>query len=156
MIERRFVTADPAKCTGCSICELVCSLEKENVFDPKYSRIKATRLYGITNLAIACRMCEDAPCVRACPTKALTQNQESGVVLVDEEKCNACGWCLLACEYGAIAMHPDKKSVLICDLCEGEPKCLEWCPEDALDLLTETEVNHMFRLVTAEKLVLNI
>lgn len=59
---------------------------------------------------------------------------------------------LLACEYGAIAIHPDKKSILICDLCEGEPKCLEWCPENALDLLTKTELNHMLSLLPPKNL----
>jgi len=37
--ERKFVAADFEKCTGCGVCELVCALEREKVFDPQLSRI---------------------------------------------------------------------------------------------------------------------
>ena len=36
-------------------------------------------------------------------------------------------------------MHPDKNSVLVCDICDGEPKCIEFCPEEALELVTGDE-----------------
>ena len=151
--ERKFVAADPEKCTGCSICELICSLEKEKVFSPHYSRIKAVRLHGILNVVIACRFCEDAKCVKACPREALTQSEETGIISVDNEKCNACGWCIEACDYGAITVHPDETTVLICDLCNGEPKCIEWCPEEALSLVTEEELNKIMQAATLRKVL---
>jgi Fe-S-cluster-containing hydrogenase component 2 len=77
--------------------------------------------------------------VLACPRKALTQSEENGVILVNEELCDGCGWCVTSCKIGAIALDP-KHAVRICDLCsdrEGGPACIEWCPEDALELTTE-------------------
>jgi len=150
--QRRFVAADPNKCTACGVCQLVCALEKENAFDPNLSRIKMMNLHQILSTAVSCRLCEDAPCVEACPRDALRQG-ENGVVKVEEEKCNGCGWCIEACEYGAVTLHPEKRVAMICDLCDGEPKCVEWCPERALDLMTEQELSRLIQAAMVNKLL---
>jgi TPP-dependent indolepyruvate ferredoxin oxidoreductase alpha subunit len=134
----QFVNCEPEKCVGCLVCEYACSMEKENVFNPLKSRIRALRLDPLSNAAIACRACKDAPCVAACPENALTQSVETGVVMVDEDKCNGCGWCIEACEYGAITLHPNNQKVIVCDMCDGEPECVLWCPEGALGLSGKT------------------
>jgi Fe-S-cluster-containing hydrogenase component 2 len=135
---RKFVAVDPSKCTGCGICEYVCTLEKSELLrNPLRSRIRIIHLAPLLNAAMTCRFCKDAPCIRACPEKALTQSETSGVIIVDERKCNACDWCIQACPYGGIALHPDKRIVVACDLCGGEPKCVEFCPEEALELVSD-------------------
>lgn len=154
---QKFVTADPSKCTGCSLCEYVCALEKNEAFpNPLRSRIRIIRMTPAFNIAMACRFCKDAPCVKACPRKALTQSEEDGVILVEDAKCDRCGWCIQACPYGGIALHPNKNSVLVCDLCEGQPRCVEFCPEEALELVTGGEAASK-KLVTAlERIPLEI
>lgn len=104
------------------------------------------------NLAVACRHCEDASCVAACPRDALEQSEEKGVIMVDEEKCTGCGWCDEACDYGAIQLHPERKVVYVCDLCEGEPKCVEWCPEEALDFTTKDVLSQKAGITAIKKL----
>ncbi|MFO7836382.1 MAG: 4Fe-4S dicluster domain-containing protein [Promethearchaeia archaeon] len=131
----KFVGCDPDLCTGCTVCEYVCSLEKEGVFNPLRSRIRAVRVYPSGNLSITCMMCEDAPCVIACPRDALQQSEEDGHIIVDEDKCNGCGWCVEACDFGAITINPDGIAIA-CDLCDGEPECIEACPVEALSLQT--------------------
>ncbi len=148
---KKFVAADPDKCVGCQICEYVCAFEKDKVFNPLKSRIRVVRLYP-ANLSIACRLCEDAPCVKACPRKALEQSTETGVILIDEKKCDGCGWCIEACEFGAITLHPGKKVVVACDLCNGEPKCVKWCPEEALELTTTDALAQKARVAATKKL----
>jgi Fe-S-cluster-containing hydrogenase component 2 len=146
---RKFVAANPSKCTGCSLCEYVCALEKkESFWSPLRSRIRIVRLTPAFNIAMTCRFCEDSPCVKACPRDALTQSEENGVIVVNEARCDGCGWCVQACPYGGIAVHPDKPSVLVCDLCNGEPKCIEFCPEEALELVSGDE-EAMKKLLTA-------
>lgn len=130
----QFVYCDPKKCNGCVVCEYVCSMEKENTFNPVKSRIRAVRLDTISNIAMTCRNCDDAPCVAACPKDALRQSPEDKTIVIDEAKCNACGWCIQACEYGAITLHPETNKVIICDKCGGDPVCVQWCPESALSL----------------------
>lgn len=138
--DRKFIAVEPSKCTGCSLCEYVCALEKkEAVWNPLRSRIRVIRVTPAFNLAMTCRFCEDAPCIKACPRDALTQSEENGVIKVNEVKCDGCGWCVQACPYGGIAVHPDKRSVLVCDLCDGKPQCIEFCPEEALGLVTSDE-----------------
>jgi len=134
----QFVFCNPKKCNGCVVCEYACSMEKEETFNPIKSRIRAVRLDTISNIAMTCRTCIDAPCVAACPNDALTQSTEDKTILVDERKCKGCGWCIQACEYGAINLHPGTKKAVVCDMCNGEPVCVTWCPESALSLKGKT------------------
>ncbi len=134
----QFVNCNSEKCVGCDICEYICSMEKEKTFNPVKSRIRTVRLNPVSNMALTCRVCKDAPCVTACPKDALQQSTETGIVTVDEEKCDGCGWCIETCEYGAITIHPSKRKVVICDTCNGDPQCVQWCPERALTLKGKT------------------
>lgn len=151
-----FVTADPDKCVGCRICEYVCSFEKDKVFNPLRSRIRVIRIYPNINLSITCRLCEDAPCVKACPRDALAQSKETGLIMVDEDACNGCGWCIEACDFGALTLDPDKKIVMVCDLCSSrpdkKPQCIEWCPEEALSLTNRDILAQRARLDITQKL----
>jgi carbon-monoxide dehydrogenase iron sulfur subunit len=149
---RRFVTADPQKCVGCEVCEYVCAMTKENTFNPMKSRIRVVRLNPLINLSLACRLCEDPPCVAACPRDALTQSEETGIIQVDEDRCNGCGWCIEACDYGAVTLHPENKVVFICDLCDGDPECVKWCPEEALDFVTADILAQKARITAVKKL----
>jgi carbon-monoxide dehydrogenase iron sulfur subunit len=148
----KFVSGDPSKCVGCCVCEYVCSMEHEKTYNPIKSRIRVVRLNPFVNMAIACRLCEDPQCVIACPREALSQSEETGVIMVDEEMCNGCAWCVEACDFGAIQLHPESRVAFVCDLCEGEPKCVEWCPEEALDFITEDVLAQKARISATKKL----
>jgi TPP-dependent indolepyruvate ferredoxin oxidoreductase alpha subunit len=130
----QYVSCDNTKCVGCDICELACSWEKERVFNPKKSRIRAVRLNQLYNMAIACRICIDAPCVSACQRDALSFSKENRTIEVDVDKCDGCGWCIGSCQYGAVTLHPTTRKAIICDTCNGDPECIDACPESALSL----------------------
>ena len=156
MVKHEFVTVITDKCVGCRICEYMCSLQKDKVFNPTRSRIRVVRIYPTTNASLTCRLCEDAPCVIACPRKALTQSEETGVILVEDDLCNGCGWCFEACDFGAITLDPEKKVVRICDLCidrEAGPMCVEWCPEEALELTTKDILSQKARIDSIQRLI---
>ncbi|MCW4020329.1 MAG: 4Fe-4S dicluster domain-containing protein [Candidatus Bathyarchaeota archaeon] len=149
---RQFASVNPSKCTGCGICEYVCALEKEGFLrNPLRSRIRVIRLNSFFNTTMTCRFCEDAPCANACPCRALKQSERGGVLIIDEDRCNACGWCVQACSYGGISLHPQKK-VVACDLCGGESKCVEFRPEEALELATEDAAPQKMWVSAIEKL----
>jgi carbon-monoxide dehydrogenase iron sulfur subunit len=148
----QFVSGDPSKCVGCCVCEYVCSMEHEKAYNPTKSRIRVVRLNPFVNVAIACRLCEDPQCVIACPREALLQSEETGVIMVDEKMCNGCAWCVEACDFGAIQLHQESRVAFVCDLCDGEPQCVEWCPEEALDFITEDVLAQKARISATKKL----
>ena len=155
MPRHKFVNIQMDKCVGCRVCEYVCSLEKNKMFNPTRSRIRVIRIYPNTNAAINCRLCEDPSCVAACPRKALTQSAENGVILVNDELCNGCGWCINACDFGAIQLERENV-VRMCDLCatrEEGPSCIEWCPERALEFTTTDILAQKARIGTVKRLL---
>ncbi|MGD6806802.1 MAG: thiamine pyrophosphate-dependent enzyme [Candidatus Bathyarchaeia archaeon] len=127
------------KCVGCDICEYTCAFEKEGVFNPLKSRIRTVRVNQIHNSAVTCKACLNAPCVAACPEEALHQSKQTGTVTVDEAKCKGCNWCVEACPYGALSLHPNTHKPLICDACGGNPQCIPACPESALSLTPKSD-----------------
>ena len=125
------------KCVGCSACRIACQMK--NHLDPeesfiKYHEIETGEYPNVYNEIVPtqCMHCEDAPCAAVCPTHA-TYITDSGVVLVDEEKCIGCKYCMMACPYGVRDWNKASKTVEKCTLCEqkvaqGElPQCVAQC-----------------------------
>ncbi len=138
--QRKFVSVDPGKCIGCGICEYACTVEKgEGIWNPMRSRIRVVRMAPVFNFALTCRGCQDARCVKACPERALSQSETTGLLLIDDSKCKGCDWCVQACEHGGITIHSETGKAIACNLCEGEPKCVEACPEEALEIVDSDE-----------------
>lgn len=123
--------ADPQKCTGCNRCSYVCSAVKTGVFMPGKARIQINnfshRGFSVPSI---CFQCPSAPCHSACPTGAISRN-ENDVVVVDANLCISCGQCVAACPYGMIDFGEQGKSVK-CDLCGGDPACVRECYPGAL------------------------
>ncbi|MCL2172603.1 MAG: 4Fe-4S dicluster domain-containing protein [Candidatus Bathyarchaeota archaeon] len=140
--DRKIIVSDPEKCSGCRLCEYVCSMVNEKIFNPHKSRIRVISLGPLANMAVSCRKCEDPLCVASCPKNALSQEENTGIIRVNEHACTGCGWCIGACSFGAINLHPDKKIAYTCnsctntDNCDNEPQCVQWCTENALQYVT--------------------
>jgi len=135
----KVLLVDMDKCTGCKQCSLACSLTKEDLFDPKRGRIKILKKEDIAlGIPLLCEQCDTYPCVNACPEGALTRNETTGIITVNEETCTECGTCVDACTYHAIRLHPETGKALICDLCGGDtPECVAFCPTQCLTLEEE-------------------
>jgi Fe-S-cluster-containing dehydrogenase component len=52
-----------------------------------------------------CKHCDNAPCQEACPTGALFRT-EFDTVVVQQDICNGCGYCVPACPFGVIDLSP--------------------------------------------------
>ncbi len=117
----------PNLCIGCRECELMCSLVHRGRFNPAEARIRVA--YDEENNCyspVTCRHCDEPPCLEACPSDAVTRDEKTGAMLIDEEKCVLCMECVQACPYGAIRVAPDG-ALLKCDLCGGDPVCVRYC-----------------------------
>lgn len=124
-----WIARDYSKCSGCRRCEIACSLKHEGEIWPEASRIRIFMLIPGLEVPHLCVQCPDYPCVEACPTNALSINKETSAVEVDKEKCIACGKCIDACPGKVPHMHPTKKHIIICNLCNGDPECVKVCQE---------------------------
>ena len=84
-----------------------------------------------------CKHCTDAACLDVCPTGALFRT-EFGTVVVQEDVCNGCGYCVPACPYGVIDQRKDDGRVWKCTLCYDrlevgmEPACAKACPTNSI------------------------
>ena len=150
----RYINCDATKCVGCQLCEYACSFTKNGDYNTYRSRIRTVRVDEILIMAIACRTCENAPCVIACTRDALTQDPETGIIRLDPNRCNGCAWCIEACEFGAISINPHTKLAEFCDQCkdlEDGPQCVKWCPKEAPTLTTpEQRAQRTRRKIVAE------
>jgi formate dehydrogenase iron-sulfur subunit len=84
-----------------------------------------------------CKHCTEAGCLDGCPTGSIFRT-EHGTVVVQEDICNGCGYCLPACPFGVPALsltdHKAHKCTLCYDRLKGgfEPACAKACPTDSI------------------------
>ena len=84
-----------------------------------------------------CKHCTHAGCLDVCPTGALFRT-EFGTVVVQQDICNGCGYCVSGCPYGVIDRREDDGRAWKCTLCydrlhDGlEPACAKACPTDSI------------------------
>jgi formate dehydrogenase iron-sulfur subunit len=84
-----------------------------------------------------CKHCTHAACLDVCPTGALFRT-EFGTVVVQEDICNGCGYCIPACPYGVIDQRKDDGRAWKCTLCYDRigdglrPACATACPTESI------------------------
>jgi len=151
---------DLRSCVGCKACQIACKDKNDLGPDRVYRRVVevtggdwiqqgdawTTNAFAYY-LPTACMHCEEAPCVKACPTTAMYK-REDGVVLVDQSKCIGCRYCEYACPFDVPTFGWDGALGVIskCDYCqdrlaEGEKTaCASACPTGALKGGTREEM----------------
>jgi len=129
--------ADPDKCTGCNRCASVCAALKTGAFAPTRAHIRINNYphHGFSAPSL-CFQCPSAACHKACPSDAISRNAVDALV-VDAEKCTACGSCIAACPYGMIELA-ESGAAAKCDLCNGDPACVKECFPGALSFAEKT------------------
>ncbi len=122
-----YLLVDRSRCTGCRVCETICSVTKAGAVNRARSRIRVYRL-DVLKLALrVCLQCRRPPCLAACPQQAIIQYD--GKVRVLTEVCNGCGACLRVCD--RLFLRPETDVVVMCDQCGA---CIPECPEEALSI----------------------
>lgn len=123
------IRVDLSRCTGCRRCETACAFFHTGKVNRHQSRIRVVQFYekGIDG-PVVCTQCVERYCLK-CPDDALSLGSD-GQVIVSPTRCNLCGACEKNCPIGAVTIFDG--FVYICDLCGGNPKCIQACTEKAL------------------------
>ena len=142
-MRRAGMLVDLRRCIGCHGCSISCKTEHDTplgIFRTRTHWVQPPAEKQDARMAFVptmCVQCADAPCVNACPTKAIGR-LDDGRVVVDDALCDGNAACVEACPYDAIAVNPQTKKAEKCDFCEHrsavgmDPACVEACPTTAL------------------------
>jgi Fe-S-cluster-containing dehydrogenase component/formate-dependent nitrite reductase membrane component NrfD len=129
-------------CIGCHACTVACKSEHDVPIGVNRTWLKYVETGSFPNTGrsftvMRCNHCDDAPCMKICPTSALHRTG-NGVVDFDDEICIGCKACMNACPYDAIYINPDTNVANKCNFCNHrvevglEPACVVVCPTHAI------------------------
>jgi Fe-S-cluster-containing dehydrogenase component/formate-dependent nitrite reductase membrane component NrfD len=131
---------DLRKCIGCHACTIACKAEHQIPIGVNRCWVKTvekgafpdtTRLF----FPVLCNQCEDAPCVRICPTHALYKRRD-GIVDLHGDRCIGCRACMEACPYDQLFIDPNTRTAEKCNFCANRienqllPACVSVCPTE--------------------------
>lgn len=129
----KMLIADYSKCTGCRLCEAVCSANKSGTVNPAKARIAIIRWeLDCLQIPVVCAQCEAAPCRAVCPVHAIARDERLNRLVVKYDSCIGCRLCLTVCPFGAMGFDDGARRIFKCDLCEGDPLCARVCESGAL------------------------
>jgi formate dehydrogenase iron-sulfur subunit len=147
---------DSTLCIGCKACEVACKewnlLPADHLGLTGHSYDNTSQLSATTwrhvafveqnqnswlMLSDVCKHCARAACLEACPTGALFRT-EFGTVVVQQDICNGCGYCVPACPFGVVELDLNDGKAHKCTLCYDrlkgglEPACAKACPTNSI------------------------
>lgn len=162
---------DLDRCVGCSACVVACKSENKTSEEAVMAVDRAGRpkhmayRWVVTQdtgffpavqrrfVSMACNHCANPACLNACPLSdsadpsnpdnVIVKRASDGVVLIDQERCNGCRYCISACPYGAPQFNDATSRVEKCTMCAHrtengyEPACVQTCIGGALHYIED-------------------
>jgi formate dehydrogenase iron-sulfur subunit len=151
---------DTSVCIGCKACEVACKewngVPEDGLVLTGMSYDNTADLSATTWRHVAfieqpdgdgdlrwlmasnvCKHCSEAACLDVCPTGALMRT-EFGTVVVQDDICNGCGYCVSACPFGVIGRSEIDGGAHKCTLCYDRlgdglmPACAKACPTESI------------------------
>ena len=138
-MSRYCLVVDLDGCIGCHACEVACKNENGVALGEYWNRVIQVGPHGTFPdleqywLPVQCQQCENPSCVSVCPTGASYVDSDTGMVLIDKEKCIGCKYCMMACPYGVRSWNKKETKVEKCTLCGQltatglQPACVSSC-----------------------------
>jgi Fe-S-cluster-containing hydrogenase component 2 len=80
-----------------------------------------------------------------CPVGAISRDEETGAIVLDQDLCIGCNMCLTVCPLGGISVDPETGTIIKCDLCQGDPECVKHCVYGALEFVKASEAGYIRR-----------
>ncbi len=148
----KVLMVDYEQCTGCRLCELVCSVKHEGVSNPARSRIKVVKWeWEGRYVPMSCQQCQSAPCQAVCPVTAISRDESLNRIVIDYDLCIGCRMCVAVCPFGAMGFDALAQQVIKCDFCDGDPQCVRFCEPRAVQYVDAAAVSDVKQLAAAEK-----
>ena len=102
---------DLRKCIGCHACTIACKAEHDIPVGVNRCWVKTVEKGTFPDtqrffLPVLCNQCEEAPCMKICPTGALFKRRD-GIVDLNGESCIGCRACMVACPYDQLFIDPE-------------------------------------------------
>jgi Fe-S-cluster-containing dehydrogenase component/formate-dependent nitrite reductase membrane component NrfD len=131
---------DLRKCIGCHACTIACKAEHEIPVGVNRCWVKTVEKGSFPEtrrffFPVLCNQCEDAPCVRICPTNALFKRRDR-IVDLNSDSCIGCRACMEACPYDQLFIDPNTRTAEKCNFCANRvenkllPACVSVCPTE--------------------------
>jgi len=136
---------DLRRCVGCQACTVACSIENQPPLGQFRTTVNQYEVSDVAALAAPatffmlprlCNHCAEPACLDVCPTGATFQ-RDDGIVVVNNEWCVACGYCVQACPYDARFINHETNAADKCTFCAHRleagllPACVETCVGEA-------------------------
>jgi Fe-S-cluster-containing dehydrogenase component len=108
------MVVDLKRCIGCDTCTMACKAAKATARGILLNRVlkyETGKYPGarLNYLPVFCMHCKEPECEKVCPTGATTK-REDGIVVVENDKCIGCRYCMLACVYASRYFHSETKT----------------------------------------------
>lgn len=131
---------DLRKCIGCHACTIACKAEHDIPIGVNRCWVKTVEKGAFPDtrrffFPVLCNQCDDAPCVRICPTRALFKRRD-GIVDLNGDACIGCRACMEACPYDQLFIDPGTRTAEKCNFCANRvenqllPSCVIVCPTE--------------------------
>lgn len=151
-MKKRAFIFDTNRCVGCMACVVGCSIENGTELPINWRTVNSHNLIKhpdlpVFHFSLACNHCEEALCMKHCPSLAYTKDELTGAIIHQAEACIGCTYCTWACPYDAPQFNPRTKIVEKCNFCidrisDGlKTACAEACPVNALDFAWEEDID---------------
>lgn len=134
------MVVDLARCIGCQACTVSC-IQENVVPEGSFRTVVSTYSVKVNDsvqpagtyvLPRLCNHCDEPPCVPVCPVSA-TYKRADGIVVVNNERCVGCAYCVQACPYDARFINHETNKADKCTFCAHRveagllPACVETC-----------------------------
>jgi Fe-S-cluster-containing dehydrogenase component/formate-dependent nitrite reductase membrane component NrfD len=131
---------DLRKCIGCHACTIACKAEHQIPVGVNRCWVKTVEKGTFPDprrffFPVLCNQCDEAPCVRICPTNALFKRRD-GIVDLNGSSCIGCRACMEACPYDQLFIDPNTHTAEKCNFCANRvenkllPACVSVCPTE--------------------------
>lgn len=139
---------DLSKCVGCRACTVACKIENNTPTTVNYRWVVekeggAWPTPTVSFVSLACYHCEAPACRESCPVDAITKDPDTGIVLIDEDACVGCRYCMAACPYGSPQFNAATQKVEKCTYCVQRtdagllPACAVTCVGGAIQSVVD-------------------